>query len=615
MPLLMLFLSLAALLSGPALFPFFHARRHLYRLLDGFIVIVISGIVLVEVLPEVIAHNAPGGILLLGLGLLGPTILERVFHRAARQVHRTALMIGVMGIIAHAFVDGVALFELPDAGSYRQSMLGLGIILHRIPVGLTLWWLLLPRYGKGIALAGLVVMMAGTVGGYYFGTEMGHLVMGDGALLFQAFVAGAILHVVIHRPHESHLPVTETPDIASRFFHRRAEGIGNLIGLIVVVGIVALDPHEGGHGELAAFYKETGRIFWGLALESAPALLLAYLIGGMMSSFLPSASIRWMQRGPALARSVKGVVVGLPLPICTCGVLPLYRTLIKRGAPPTAAMAFLIATPELGFDALLISIPLLGGDMTVVRLVAAGVIALVVGWVVGRWVERGASEAASVDTEEKAEAPASVRKRVRSGLAEGFGGLVDDTAPWILLGILIAALAQPLLGQGWLQQLPDGVEVLFFALLGLPIYVCASGATPIVAVMLINGISPGAALAFLLTGPATNVSTYGILTQVHNQKTALLFGLMTTGMAVALGMFVNLLQPYLTLLTAAELDLDHAGLLQQISLVLLLTIFATSLLRQGARAFVGEITSGFKLTPVHNHTEAATCGNDHCHCD
>lgn len=611
----MLFLSLAALFSGPVLFPFFHARRHLYRLLDGFIVVVISGIVLVEILPEVMAHNAAGGILLLGLGLLGPTILERVFHRAARQVHRTALMIGVMGLIAHAFVDGVALCELPDAGGYRQSMLGFGIILHRIPVGLTLWWLLMPRYGKTIGLAGLIVMMAGTVGGYYFGTEMGHLVMGDGALLFQAFVAGAILHVVIHRPHESHLPAEEKPAVASRFFHRRAEGVGNLIGLIVVVCIVALDPHEGGHGDLATFYKETGRIFWGLALESAPALLLAYLIGGMMSSFLPGASIRWMRRGPALARSVKGVVVGLPLPICTCGVLPLYRTLIKRGAPPTAAMAFLIATPELGFDALLISIPLLGGDMTVVRLVAAGVIALAVGWVVGRWVERGMDNSMTEEKGEHVEVQKPLKERMRSGLSEGFGGLVDDTAPWILLGILIAALAQPLLGQGWLQQLPDGVEVLFFALLGLPVYVCASGATPIVAVMLINGISPGAALAFLLTGPATNVSTYGILTQVHNKKTALFFGLMTTAMAVSLGLVVNLLQPYLTLLTAAELDLDHAGLLQQISLFLLLTIFAASLLRQGARAFVGEITSGFKLAPVHKHAETASCGNDHCHCD
>lgn len=615
MPLLMLFLSLAALLSGPVLFPFFHARRHLYRLLDGFVVVVISGIVMVEILPEVLAHNAAGGILLLGLGLLGPTILERVFHRAARQVHRTALMIGVMGIIGHAFVDGIAMYELPDSGDYRQSMLGLGIILHRIPVGLTLWWLLMPRYGKAIGFAGLIVMMVGTVGGYYFGTEMGHMVVGDGALLFQAFVAGAILHVVIHRPHESHVPIEEKPAVASRFFHRRAEGIGNLIGLIVVVGIVALDPHEGGHGDLAVFYEETGRIFWGLALESAPALLLAYLIGGMMSSFLPGASIRWMQRGPALVRSVKGVVVGLPLPICTCGVLPLYRTLIKRGAPPTAAMAFLIATPELGFDALLISIPLLGGDMTVVRLVAAGVIALAVGWAVGRWAERGISPIASGDVSEEASEQRSLKERIRSGLSEGFGGLVDDTAPWILLGILIAALAQPLLGQGWLQQLPDGAEVLLFALLGLPVYVCASGATPIVAVMLINGISPGAALAFLLTGPATNVSTYGILAQVHDRKTALLFGLMTTGMAVSLGMIVNLLQPYLTLLTAAELDLDHAGLLQLISLILLLTIFAVSLLRQGARAFVGEITSGFKLAPVHKHAEAATCGNDHCHCD
>jgi hypothetical protein len=206
-------------------------------------------------------------------------------------------------------------------------------------------------------------------------------------------------------------------------------------------------------------------------------------------------------------------------------------------------------------------------------------------------------------------------QRIRSGLSEGFGGLVDDTAPWILLGILIAALAQPLLGQGWLQQLPGGVEVLLFALLGLPVYVCASGATPIVAVMLINGISPGAALAFLLTGPATNISTYGILSQVHDRQTALLFAASTTFIAVALGLAVNLLQPFITLLTPAELDLGGAGLLQQISLFLLLAVFATSLLRQGARAFVGEITSGFKWTPATVPASTGeACTHDQCHC-
>lgn len=590
----MLMASLAALVVGPLLYPIFQTRRYLYRLLDGFIVIVIGGIVLFEVLPGVLAHHMIAGLILLFLGMMGPTILEKLFHNVAGQVHRAAVVIGIIGLIGHAFVDGIVLSELPLVGESGQGLLGIGVILHRLPVGFTIWWLLRPKYSQTTAYAVLGLMMLGTLGGYSVGFEAEHLASGTAALLFQAFAAGTILHVVIHRPHEPELPLGPAP---AGWLSRWAEGIGNLIGLVVLLAIIMLHPeHDDGHGH--GGLEETWELFWGLALESAPALLLAYFVGGLVSTLMPSASIRWMQRGSSVSRSVKGVVVGLPLPICTCGVLPLYQSLIKRGAPPTAAMAFLIATPELGLDALLISIPLLGGDMTVVRLVAAGVIALSVGWVVGRWAERIGkvrTEAQEFATHQKA----TLRERFTRGLKEGFGGLVDDTAPWILFGLAIAALAQPVLDQEWLQSLSPSVEVILFALLGLPIYVCASGATPIVAVMLISGISPGAALAFLLTGPATNVSTYGILSQVHDRRTALFFGIMTAGMAVLLGYSVNLLAPQLTLLTAADLELDESGIFQQICLVVLFLVFMASLLRRGARAFVGEVLSSFK--PAHHH--------------
>ena len=605
--------SLVALLLGPLLLPLLESRRHWYRLLDGFIVVVILGIVIVDVMPEVLAHHAVLGLVLLGLGLLGPTILERVFHRAAGQVHRTAVMIGVLGLILHAFVDGIVLSEISDSGAYADRLLGFGVILHRLPVGLTVWWLLRPRYGIAVATAALVIMGAGTLGGYTVGLEMGYLTSGSMAILFQAFAAGTILHVVIHRPHES-----KPEGAADRFagWGRRAEGIGNLAGLVVVAGIVGLHAgHEGDHAHVAYIFQETGRLFWGMALESAPALLLAYFAGGMLGAFMPASSIGWMQRGSAPTRSIKGVAVGLPLPICTCGVLPLYQSLIKRGAPPTAAMAFLIATPELGIDAILISIPLLGEDMTIVRLVAAGSIALLVGWGVGRWVERY-SDSVDIVSDEEITTSRSFSERFAGGLRDGFGGLVDDTAPWILLGLVIAALAHPVLGQGWLQNLPPFVEVLLLAGLGLPIYVCASGATPIVAIMLINGISPGAALAFLLTGPATNVSTYGILSRLHGQKTALLFGAATASIAVTLGLAVNLMIGKLTLLSAADLDLEQVGMFSRICLFVLSIVFLSSFVRRGARAFAGEVISGIWPARSHNHTSEteSTCTTDHCHC-
>ena len=617
----MLFASLAALVIGPILFQYFRYRPHWYRLLDGFVVIMITGIVMMEVLPEILAHQALWGTVLLAVGLIGPTYLEHQFHRIAKQIHWVALCLAILGLLIHAFIDGVVISEIDESMLSSQFMLGLGVVLHRIPVGLTIWMLFLPRLGKWNAVLILSLLAVGTVAGFTFEMFFAVWREGDAMILFQALAAGSILHVVIHRPHEYHQSkMQQEPSRLMRY----GEGIGNIIGLAVFAVIVvlhsAVDANgvKGGHHHMEG-YSEIGHIFLGMAIESAPALLLAYFVGGLVYTLLPSTSIQWMKKGPPLTRSVKGVVVGLPLPICTCGVLPLYQSLIKRGAPPTAAMAFLIATPELGLDAILISIPLLGGDMTIIRLVAAGFIALIVGWVVGSYVERTQTTSYDVNQGREGGPVASVKERVKKGLRHGFGPLVDDTAPWILLGLLIAALANPLLQNGWLQQLPNFAEVVFFALLGLPVYVCASGATPIVAVLLINSVSPGAAIAFLLTGPATNVSTYGILSQVHNKKAAIWFGTLTTAVAVLLGYLVNLGLPYIDVLTADDFDGDEFSWWQIAALIVLLFVFLTSLVRRGARSFVGEITSGFghgnAHSHSHEHSEGMNSGCGHAHCD
>ena len=614
----MLFASLAALVVGPLLFQYFRYRPHWYRLLDGFVVVMISGIVVLEVVPEILASQPVWGIALLIVGLMGPTYLEHQFHRFARQVHWVALYLAMLGLLIHAFIDGVVLSEITGSVFSSDSLLGVGVVLHRIPVGLTIWMLFLPRLGRWKASLILVLLGVGTVGGFTFEMFMGVWQEREALILFQALAAGSILHVVIHRPHEYHQ--TKMQEESSRLL-RYGEGIGNVVGLVVLfliamlTGIVEPSNVEAGHAHHHSHgFGEMGHILLGMAIESAPALLLAYLAGGLVYTLLPATSIRWMKKGPPLVRSVKGVTVGLPLPICTCGVLPLYQSLIKRGAPPTAAMAFLIATPELGLDAILISIPLLGGDMTVVRLVAAGFIALFVGWVVGTFVERsGATNGISHQAEAETQA-IPLADRIKKGLRHGFGPLVDDTAPWIIVGLLIAALANPLLQSGWLQGLPGGTEVAFFALLGLPIYVCASGATPIVAVLLINSVSPGAALAFLLTGPATNVSTFGILSRVHNRKTAILFGVLTTAVAVLLGYLVNMGLPYIDVLSASDFEGEEVDVWQVIALIALIIVFLMSLVRRGARGFAGEVTSGFRGTHSHAHEEGmnGTCTHSQC---
>jgi len=167
--------------------------------------------------------------------------------------------------------------------------------------------------------------------------------------------------------------------------------------------------------------------------------------------------------------------------------------------------------------------------------------------------------------------------------------VVDHTAPWIVLGLLIAAVAAPLLEGGWLTRIPPVVDVLLFALLGFPTYVCASSATPLVATLVATGLSPGAAIAFLITGPATNATTFGVVAGLHGRGAAVNFALTLVGVAVAAGLVINFTFGAFAGPSLEALVEEAPGLLHQVSLFLLGVLFLSSVLRRGIRRFIGEL--------------------------
>ena len=247
----------------------------------------------------------------------------------------------------------------------------------------------------------------------------------------------------------------------------------------------------------------------------------------------------------------------------------------------------LVATSSFGLFVLL------GGELTVARLVTALVVALGAAWLVGRLVPP--SEAAQA-TAETGQAPAPLGARLREGMIYGLGELVDHTAPWILVGLGVAAAAAPLLDAELLSSVPAALQVPLFALLGVPLYVCASGATPLAAVAIYNGISPGAALAFLLTGPATNTTTFGVMRRLHGGRVTGVFAVAVGGLAVASGWCVDALL-FERLAAVAEEAHHHApSTLEVASLVGLGALFAASLWRQGPRGALGQI-----LDPIDAH--------------
>jgi len=266
-------------------------------------------------------------------------------------------------------------------------------------------------------------------------------------------------------------------------------------------------------------------------------------------------------------------------------------------------MAFLVATPELGIDAVLLSFPLLGADVTFARIVCAALVALAVGVFVGGRVASQTTPS-EVQAESIFERPPEFAARVRLALHSGLVEVVDHTAPWILVGLVVAAAVQPSLQAEWLQTLPGGVEVLVFALLGLPVYVCASGATPLVAVLLAANVSAGAGVAFLLAGPATNITTFGVLSGLHGRRAALHFGALIVAVCVGLGLAINVLFPGMADGVLVLGGHHEVSTVQWVSLGGLILLCVASFLREGPRGFFGQV-----ISQVEDDCD------DHCHDD
>jgi uncharacterized membrane protein YraQ (UPF0718 family) len=281
--------------------------------------------------------------------------------------------------------------------------------------------------------------------------------------------------------------------------------------------------------------------------------------------------------------------------------------LIQQRVPTPAAMSFLVATPELGAAALFLSWQLLGGGITLARAGAATAVALAVGWLVG---PRAGVVPGLALAPEATEVRPPWSERVRNGLRYGFGDMVDGTAPWILVGLGLAAALEPLLSADEFGRLGAGLEVPLFALIGMPLYVCASGSTPLAAVLIAKGASAGAAIAFLLTGPATNITTFGVLARLHGRRVAVAFAAVTVAATIALGYAINALAPGAASTVPIDLHEHGATWLQIASLVALGAVFAVSFLRQGTRGFVAQVISPHGASHDHDHDHDHDHGGD-----
>jgi uncharacterized protein len=578
-------------------------RSHAWStvVLDSFCLITISGFALLHLLPE---SAEQAGWMVLPLAMLGfilPSIAERTLHHGHPGMRKTVIWLAVLGIAAHATLDGwfLNLGGQEHAHHDHQStheLTAWAVILHRIPEGLGIWWIVPRTLGVVPAILVTSASIGATLFGYFLGDALLTADSRDALAMLQSLLVGSLLHVVLH----AHIPA---PREQGRI--RLASVLGAAIG-VAVLGFVIHDHFpQGSHGGPLT-------VFIDLALESAPALLIAYFLVGLCHAFLPGNWLKGIGKGPKSMQALRGVAIGLPLPVCSCGVVPIYRELIRQGAAIAAAVAFLVATPELELAAVMLTWQLMGGEVALVRVAMAAVLALGVGVLVASFAnpKPQPDDAEDLDCAIPEGQSGGLAARLKTALQFGYGPAVDSTATWILTGLLLSAMLMPYVDADWIASLPAGIDVPIAALIGLPLYVCATGSTPLAAMLLVQGLSPGAVLALLLTGPATNVTTFGVLAKLHGARTATVFAVAMWLGAVGLGYIANwaIDTPALTAFGSS----DHTGPISWVWLWAVVVVFTWSLLRQGVRPFLERLfESPVNLADGHSHGHHHHHHHDH----
>jgi len=592
----LLLIAIAALLVGPFLAKVFEQQPGFNRFLDGFILVSIGGIAVIHLMPEAVVEIGGMALLMVVLGALLPYVAERAFHNYERATHSGVLVLAFSGILVHTLLDGIAISQASrEHGS--GEVLAYAVILHRLPVGLLIWWALKPLTNVRVIIGVLTLLSIATAGGFSLGVAEFPGAHSDYITYFQALVTGSLLHVLFHRHIHG-----AGPEAHPHQHKHRKNALPSAMGAMAGAGLLAFLPlgHALPHDHSI---DSTAHLTFSLFFESAPALLLGFIIASSIQNFIPEAGISWLDSKSRSIRVGKGMLFGLPLPICSCGVVPLYHSLVRRGVSVGAGTAFLIATPELGIDAILISVPLLGWKMTLVRLIAAALIAWMTGYIMDLLVPREDTPVLPMLEPDVVKPEGNPYQRFWSTLNKE---MIDHLGPWVLLGLIIAAITDPFLAKLDWGAFPYGTDILMMALIGMPLYVCATGATPIAAVMLLNGVSAGAVLAFLITGPATNITTLGVMKKLHGSRVAIFFPLVIIGLTILIGIAVNfILGDAPSLGAGAEISDEHSWI-NLLAGGILLILFAGSLFRIGPRGMLENLYEGL------GDSEEDDCCDD-CH--
>lgn len=291
--------------------------------------------------------------------------------------------------------------------------------------------------------------------------------------------------------------------------------------------------------------------FWKLTLEMAPWLLLGLLIAGVLKSYFPAKKINKHLGKNNVASVLKAAFIGVPMPLCSCGVLPTGISLYKGGASTGATNAFLISTPQTGIDSILATNALMGWPLAIIRPFIAFITGIFGGILTNIFNVKNAGKIEEKEITKTDKCCGSCgsnhskENKLKTALHFAFIEMIKDIGKWLVIGLALASFISVLMPYNFIQQyIGSGfIEMLVIIVVSIPLYICATASIPIASSLILKGLSPGAAIVFLMAGSATNIASLTVIKKTIGTKFMWLYLLSIILGALFFGFLINIIFP------------------------------------------------------------------------
>ena len=259
--------------------------------------------------------------------------------------------------------------------------------------------------------------------------------------------------------------------------------------------------------------------FWNLSIEMAPFLLLGFLLAGLLSLFISKELIKKHLSNKSKYAVIKSVILGIPLPVCSCGVIPLAASIREKGASKGSTASFVTSTPQTGIDSIIITYDMIGMTFALIRVSVAFISGIITGLIVDFFKNKKNDYYFSENDFHDFK-----RRKIKDGLKYAFYNLPKSLFKPLIIGILFASLISTFIKDDYfISYNSTFTEIIFISLISIPMYICSTASVPLALSFINLGISPGAVLIFLIIGPATNTLTLTTLWKIIGKKETILF--------------------------------------------------------------------------------------------